>query len=260
MLLDFCSFSNSFIAFEPPATNLDPVLPQACFNLEISTSSFFSESANASFLALSTSTWAAVNADAMSFSIKGSLKMFSRFSLAEASVAKYLARPIWPPDALATKSATFGSTPSLVTSKFEIAFVDGVLKDKCRQRDLIVGNTSVKVGAHKSQTVLSPGSSITFKSALAAESVNRSASSITTTRQFDTDGAQDALLINSLISSIFIDKPSVLINSTSACEPVIVDMQSLHLLQPPSLQTRAAANATAALDLPDPGGPVNNQA
>ena len=37
-------------------------------------------------------------------------------------------------------------------------------------------------------------------------------------------------------------------------------MQSTHLLQPPSLQTKAAAKATAAFDLPEPGGPVNNQA
>jgi hypothetical protein len=36
-------------------------------------------------------------------------------------------------------------------------------------------------------------------------------------------------------------------------------MQSLHLLQPLSLQTKAAANAIAAFDLPEPGGPVNNQ-
>jgi hypothetical protein len=124
----------------------------------------------------------------------------------------------------------------------------------------MVGRTSVRVGAQSNQTVLSPGSSITLSNAFAAESVNRSASSITTTRQAAADGAQDALLINSLISSIFIDKPSVLINSTSACEFVIVAMQSAQLLHPPFLQTKAAANAMAAFDLPEPGGPVNNQA
>jgi adenylate cyclase len=124
----------------------------------------------------------------------------------------------------------------------------------------MVGSTSVSVGAHNNHTVLNPGSSITLSRAFAAESVKRSASSITTTRQLAIDGAQDALLINSLTSSIFIDNPSVLISSTSAWEPVIVDIQSLHLLQPPSEQTKAAAKATAALDRPDPGGPVNSHA
>jgi hypothetical protein len=37
-------------------------------------------------------------------------------------------------------------------------------------------------------------------------------------------------------------------------------MQSAQLLHPPSLQTKAAAKAIAAFDLPEPGGPVNNQA
>jgi hypothetical protein len=36
-------------------------------------------------------------------------------------------------------------------------------------------------------------------------------------------------------------------------------MQSLHLLHPPSLQTKAAANAIAAFERPEPGGPVKSQ-
>jgi hypothetical protein len=41
--------------------------------------------------------------------------------------------------------------------------------------------------------------------------------------------------------------------------PKIVEIQSVHLLHPLSLQTSAAANAIAAFDLPDPAGPVKSQ-
>ena len=101
---------------------------------------------------------------------------------------------------------------------------DGVTSCKCRQRLRIVGKTSCKVGAHKSQTVLLPGSSIALRSALAADSVKRSASSITTTRQPPMDGAQATRAKSSRTSSILMDKPSVRIISTSGCAPFAADL------------------------------------
>ena len=124
----------------------------------------------------------------------------------------------------------------------------------------MVGKTSCKVGAHNNQTVRFPGSSIAFSSALAADSVKRSASSMTTTRHPPIAGAQATRVSSSRISSILIDKPSVRIISTSACVPVLAALQSEQVPHPSLLQIRAEAKATAADDRPLPGGPVNNQA
>jgi len=56
------------------------------------------------------------------------------------------------------------------------------------------------------------------------------------------------------------DKPSVRITSTSGCAPLAALLQALHEPQPLSEQTNAWAKATAALDRPLPGGPVNTHA
>ena len=129
-----------------------------------------------------------------------------------------------------------------------------------RQRERIVGSTSCKVGAQRSQTVRAPGSSIAFKSALAADSVRRSASSITTTRQLPMLGDHEVRWSNSRISSILIESPSLRINSTSGWPPSFTVVQELHSPQPPVGQTSADAKASAASERPLPGGPVNNQA
>ena len=88
---------------------------------------------------------------------------------------------MWPCDARAAKFAiadeNFSSSSSAAT-----AATEGVLKTKLRVLERIVGRTSVALGAQSNQTVLRPGSSITFSSAFAADSVSRSASSMTTTR------------------------------------------------------------------------------
>jgi hypothetical protein len=47
--------------------------------------------------------------------------------------------------------------------------------------------------------------------------------------------------------------------STSGCAPDDADEQSLQVPHPDSLQIKACANATAAVDRPDPGGPVKSQ-
>ena len=99
-----------------------------------------------------------------------------------------------------------------------------------------------------------------FKSALAADSVNRSASSITTTRHPPIEGAHATRASNSLTSSILIDKPSVRMISTSGCPPLAADKHALHVPQPRLGHTSACANATAALERPLPGGPVKTHA
>ena len=73
-----------------------------------------------------------------------------------------------------------------------------------------------------------------FNNAFAALSVKRSASSITITRYALNVGSHEARIIISRTSSIFIDKPSVRINSTSGCDPYLAVLQDEHSPQPPS--------------------------
>jgi hypothetical protein len=147
--------------------------------------------------------------------------------LASGFLARYLARPICPWEARAESSAIpagiDSATRSLVT-----AATDGVRKVRFLVRERIVGSTSLKVGAHKSQTVRSPGSSIALSRAFAADSVSRSASSMMTTRYWATDGVHEARVINSRTSSILIERPSVLTNSTSAWVPRSTVTQFTH--------------------------------
>ena len=59
------------------------------------------------------------------------------------------------------------------------------------------------------------------------------------------------------------DKPSGMIRRTSACVPAIVVVQARHSPQPgtPSeVHCSAAAKHSAAIERPDPGGPVTSQA
>ena len=56
------------------------------------------------------------------------------------------------------------------------------------------------------------------------------------------------------------DKPSVRMISTSGCPLVFAALQSEHVPQPLLGQISAWANATAADERPDHGGPVKTQA
>jgi len=105
-----------------------------------------------------------------------------------------------------------------------------------------------------------PGSSSAFKRALAAASVIRSQSSITTTRHFEMEAPHEDLMTISRISSTLIDRPLTSTSSISGWEPASAVEQSEQSPHPPSLQISAAANAFAIFDRPEPGGPVNNQA
>ena len=66
--------------------------------------------------------------------------------------------------------------------------------------------------------------------------------------------------MSSRTSSILMERPSVRMSSTSWWEPLSAVVQSMQLPQPLLGQTSAAANASAALERPDPGGPVKSQA
>ena len=56
------------------------------------------------------------------------------------------------------------------------------------------------------------------------------------------------------------DSPSGTTRCTSACVPARVVRHCGHAPQPSSAHCSAAANARAATDRPDPGGPVNSHA
>ena len=104
------------------------------------------------------------------------------------------------------------------------------------------------------------GSSSDFNSALFADSVSRSASSSTITRHPPTEGAVAASRTSARTVSTEIVMASVDTWSTSACVPSRAVWQSLQVPQPPRGHTSAAANALAATDRPEPGGPVKSHA
>ena len=114
------------------------------------------------------------------------------------------------------------------------------------------------VGAQSIQTVRGVGSSIALSSALAACSVSRSASSTISTCQRRPTGERPLRRTRSRTSSTPIESFSVRISATSAWDPASTVRHSWHSPHPCSRHCSAAANATAALDRPDPGGPVNS--
>ncbi|PQM49427.1 hypothetical protein C1Y40_00356 [Mycobacterium talmoniae] len=118
-------------------------------------------------------------------------------------------------------------------------------------------------GAHSKNTVDGGGSSTTLSSALAAPSVSRSASSITTICQRPVLGRRAAVCTIARISSTPMDSPSGMTRRTSAWVPAIVVVQTRHCPQPGTsgeVHCSAAAKHSAATERPDPGGPVTSQA
>ncbi|RAO59363.1 hypothetical protein PSN01_02691 [Micromonospora saelicesensis] len=116
-------------------------------------------------------------------------------------------------------------------------------------------------GAQSRKTVRGGGSSIALSSALPAASVSRSASSMTTTCQRPPDGVLAARSTRARISPTPMESPSGTTIRTSAWLPPIVVWQPGHSPQPvPCTHWSAAANARAATERPEPGGPVKIQA
>src|SRR3954447_254596 len=79
-------------------------------------------------------------------------------------------------------------------------------------------------------------------------------------RQRPTDGRSAASWTSARASATLIESPSVATTLTSAWLPSSAVRHSRHCPQPPSGHCKAAANARAAVERPEPGGPVNSQA
>lgn len=94
--------------------------------------------------------------------------------------------------------------------------------------------------------------------ALAAASFRRSASSTTTTRQRATVGMFAASWMAPRISSTVSTTPVVETHRMSGCVPAAALRHWSHSPQPPCGHTNAVAKTFAAMDRPEPGGPVNS--
>jgi hypothetical protein len=124
----------------------------------------------------------------------------------------------------------------------------------------MVGSMSASDGAHKIQMVPAGGSSRVLSNTLEERSAMRSASSIIIIWYLLIDPPKYEAATKLLISSIEIMTFSVASTVTSGCDPKPTMRQLLQSPQPPDSQSIAAANAAAAFDLPEPGGPVISQA
>ncbi|TWG85140.1 adenylate cyclase [Cellulosimicrobium cellulans J34] len=124
----------------------------------------------------------------------------------------------------------------------------------------MVTSTSCGLGAHRIHTVCGAGSSIALSSTFVVRSAMRSASSTTMTRRRPCEGLRLATVTRSRTSSILIVTSSVATRVTSGCVPARVVRHAAHRPQPPCSHCSAAANARAALERPEPGGPVSSHA
>ena len=104
------------------------------------------------------------------------------------------------------------------------------------------------------------GSSTAFSSALDAPSVSRSASSMSTIWNRPVAGRRAASCTTARISLTEMVRPSGVTVRTSAWVAASTVRQCEHCPQPLYSHSSAAANARAATDRPDPGGPVNSHA
>ena len=88
----------------------------------------------------------------------------------------------------------------------------------------------------------------------------RSASSIIMIWYLPSDPPKCDAETSCLISSMEIITFSVASTETSGCDPDCTMRQLLHVPQPAFSQSNEAANAMAAFERPEPGGPVSSQA
>ena len=242
-----------------------PPAPIAVRSSSVSASSRVAVSSRASAVAVATSSSADAYARAGVTASRTSPRARSRRSQAEGSVANRRARPTCPPLTDAAHRAVSASMPSLSTRTCAIASTGGVTKATCRHRDrsVMAMSSGSSEGAQSRKTVEAGGSSTTLSSAFAAPSVSRSASSITTTCHRPVLGRRAAICTIARISATPTDKPSGTILRTSPWVPAMVVTQDRHSPQPgwsSDVHCSAAAKHTAAIDRPDPGGPVMSQA
>ena len=129
----------------------------------------------------------------------------------------------------------------------------------------MVTRTSAGEGAQSIQTVRGVGSSMALSSTLVVRSAIRSASSTTMIRHRPDEGRFPAVDTSSRASSMVMVTFSVRTNATSEWVSPRMVRHAGHSPQPRRLtsswsQFRAAANAFAALERPEPGGPVKSHA
>ena len=166
-----------------------------------------------------------------------------------------------PCAARAARTARASSTPSRRSSSSATTAEDGTESVTRRQRERMVGARSSAEGAHSIHTVDGGGSSMDFSSTLKVPAVMRSASSTITTRCRPVAGDRWAVITSARTSSFAIESLSVATTVTSGWVPERVVRQARHCPQPlPSSHCRVAAKARAAVERPEPGGPVTNQA
>ena len=178
------------------------------------------------------------------------------------SAASARARPMWDWAARAASRATSGvATPSR-TRRSATALAVGMRRPRWRHLDRIVAIMSSGLGAHRSQTVCSGGSSMALSRAFAPASPRRSASSTTITRHSPWEGDDWAWRTRERAVSTLMIEVSVAAKRTSALVRPMVVRHPGHVPQPTSspVHCRAAAKARAATDRPDPGGPVMSHA
>jgi hypothetical protein len=124
----------------------------------------------------------------------------------------------------------------------------------------MVGSMSASLGAQSNQMVPAGGSSKAFNKTFEERSAIRSASSMIMIWYLLTDppkcDAETSCRISSMEMITFSDART----ETSGWEPDCTMRQLLQAPQPAFSQSNEAANAIAAFDRPEPGGPVRSQA
>lgn len=175
--------------------------------------------------------------------------------------ARRVATPTWHWASRAHSTARSSVTPWRATSSRATSSAEGTLSVTARHRERMVTSTSMGEGAHSSQMVCGGGSSMLLSITLEVRSVMRSASSTIMMRQAPTDGRSWARTTSSRASSMLIWGFSVTKLVTSAWVPANAVRHAWHCPHPvPCSHSSAAASARAAVERPEPGGPVNSQA
>src|SRR5699024_9348201 len=166
--------------------------------------------------------------------------------------------------------ASLGDAPSDTNCSTMYA-TDGEGMYKCRQRERRVWEESCgsAQGAHIMMTVCAEGSSTVFSKAFDAPAVRRSALSKIITRNFAWVGRAIASWITPRTSSTLLVSPCGVQNFRSGGDWVSkTERHPSHCPHPSSpsgplvstlVHINAAAKASAALERPEPGGPVNSQ-
>ena len=163
--------------------------------------------------------------------------------------------PIWPCARRAHLFASASSARAVLRRNLATAAACGTARLTMRVRLRMVGRTSSELGAHNSHIVRSAGSSTSLSSTFVVRSSILSTSSIIMMRQGVVEGICSESATSLRTSSIDIVTRSVASTVTSGCSSRMTCLQTAHSPQPCRGHSRAAANARATRERPDPGAP-----